>query len=83
MRREDRLIVVTKDPLYHFVPSNPWVPVGWRSREAVPLDPTPTLAKLSQLRYEGLADRQDDPDSGRLVAASRLSRHRSRAGTRF
>ena len=27
MRREDRLTVVTKDPVYHFVPSNPWVPV--------------------------------------------------------
>jgi sulfide:quinone oxidoreductase len=46
MRREDRLTVVTKDPLYHIVPSNPWVPVGWRSREAVQPDPAPTFAKL-------------------------------------
>ena len=28
MRPEDKLTVVTKDPLYHFVPSNPWVLVG-------------------------------------------------------
>ncbi len=35
MRPEDKLTVVTKDPLYHFVPSNPWIPVGWRKREAV------------------------------------------------
>ena len=28
MRPEDRLTVVTKDPMYNFVPSNIWVP-GW------------------------------------------------------
>ena len=45
MRREDRLTVVTKDPIYHFVPSNPWVPVGWRKREALEVDLAPTFAK--------------------------------------
>jgi len=45
MRREDRLTVVTKDPIYHFVPSNPWVPVGWRKRESVQVDLAPTFAK--------------------------------------
>ena len=45
MRREDKLTVVTKDPLYHFVPSNPWVPVGWRTREALQVDLAPAFAK--------------------------------------
>ena len=45
MRREDKLTVVTKDPIYHFVPSNPWVPVGWRSREALEVDLAPAFAK--------------------------------------
>jgi sulfide:quinone oxidoreductase len=45
MRPEDRLTVVTKDPVYHFVPSNPWVAVGWRTREAVEVDLTSTMAK--------------------------------------
>jgi sulfide:quinone oxidoreductase len=45
MRREDRLTVVTKDPVYHFVPSNPWIAVGWRTRENVQVDLAPTLAK--------------------------------------
>ena len=45
MRREDRLTVVTKDPIYHFVPSNPWVPVGWRTREHVQVDLAPTFAR--------------------------------------
>jgi len=45
MRSEDRLTVVTKDPLYHFVPSNPWVPVGWRTREAIQVDLALAFAK--------------------------------------
>lgn len=45
MRREDRLTVVTKDPIYHFVPSNPWVPVGWRTREHLEIDLAPTLTR--------------------------------------
>ena len=30
LRAEDTITVVTKDPKYHFVPSNPWIAVGWR-----------------------------------------------------
>ncbi len=45
MRPQDKLTVVTKDPIYHFVPSNPWVVVGWRSRQSVEVDLAPTLAK--------------------------------------
>ena len=51
MRREDKLTVVTKDPLYHFVPSNPWVPVGWRTREAsrsTSRRPSPSAASASR-----------------------------------
>jgi sulfide:quinone oxidoreductase len=28
LRPEDKVTVVTKDPKYHFVPSNPWIAVG-------------------------------------------------------
>ncbi len=45
MRPEDRLTVVTKDPIYNFVPSNIWVPVGWRTRDAVQVDLAPTFAR--------------------------------------
>ena len=45
MRPEDNLTVVTKDPVYHFVPSNPWVAVGWRTRQAVEVDLAPTFAR--------------------------------------
>jgi sulfide:quinone oxidoreductase len=45
MRKGDSLTVVTKDPIYHFVPSNPWVAVGWRTPESVQVDLAPVFAK--------------------------------------
>lgn len=45
LRKEDTVTVVTKDPHYHFVPSNPWVAVGWREREEITVDLAPTMAK--------------------------------------
>ena len=45
MRPEDELIVVTRDPKYHFVPSNPWIAVKWRGREDIQVDLAPTFAK--------------------------------------
>jgi sulfide:quinone oxidoreductase len=43
--KEDRVTVVTKDPTYHFVPSNPWIAVGWRDREDITVDLAPVMAK--------------------------------------
>ncbi|MFZ0097155.1 MAG: FAD-dependent oxidoreductase, partial [Gemmobacter sp.] len=45
IRSEDRITVVTKDPKYHFVPSNPWIAVGWRARDEITVDLAPTMAK--------------------------------------
>ena len=45
LRPEDKVTVVTKDPKYHFVPSNPWIAVGWRGREDITVDLAPTMAK--------------------------------------
>jgi sulfide:quinone oxidoreductase len=38
LRAEDRLTVIGQGPRYHFVPSNPWVAVGWRQREDIEVD---------------------------------------------
>lgn len=38
--RDDRLTVITKGSSYSFVPSNPWVAVGWRAREEIEVDLT-------------------------------------------
>ncbi|MFZ5752525.1 MAG: NAD(P)/FAD-dependent oxidoreductase [Pseudomonadota bacterium] len=45
LRREDTITVVTKDPKYHFVPSNPWVAVGWRKRDDITIDIEKTMKK--------------------------------------
>ena len=45
LRPGDKLTVVTKDAKYHFVPSNPWIPVRWRHREDIQIDLAPTFAK--------------------------------------
>jgi len=38
LRPEDHLTVITDTPRYHFVPSNPWVAIGWRKRDAIEVD---------------------------------------------
>ncbi len=44
-RSEDKITVISKDPKFHFVPSNPWVAVDWRTREDIEVDIGPALAK--------------------------------------
>jgi sulfide:quinone oxidoreductase len=54
MRAEDRLSVVNLGSTYSFVPSNPWVAVGWRERSDITVDLAPTLARRGiALRPEG------------------------------
>jgi sulfide:quinone oxidoreductase len=74
MRPEDNLTVVTKDPIYHFVPSNPWVAVGWRTREAVEIDLAPTFAKRG-INFKPVPVAKVEPDANRieLEDGSRLS----------
>ena len=41
----DTLTVVGQGRIYHFVPSNPWVAVDWRKREAIEVDLAPVFPK--------------------------------------
>jgi sulfide:quinone oxidoreductase len=43
--REHRISVVNKGTRFSFVPSNPWVAVGWRDRNAIEVDLEPVFAK--------------------------------------
>jgi sulfide:quinone oxidoreductase len=45
LRKEDKVTVVTKGATYHFVPSNPWIAVGWRKREEITVDLAPVMKK--------------------------------------
>jgi sulfide:quinone oxidoreductase len=59
LRREDRLTVVNLGSTYSFVPSNPWVAVGWRQPKDITVDLVPILKSRGiELRPEG-AERVD------------------------
>ncbi|MCL2713904.1 MAG: NAD(P)/FAD-dependent oxidoreductase [Alphaproteobacteria bacterium] len=45
MRPGDRLSIVSRERVYHFVPSNPWIAVKWRTREAIEVDLAPIFAR--------------------------------------
>ena len=45
------IAVITKGTQYSFVPSNPWVAVGWRKRDAVTVDLEPVMARRNIALY--------------------------------
>jgi sulfide:quinone oxidoreductase len=66
LRKGDRLTVVNQGASYSFVPSNPWVAVGWRTPEQISVDLKPVLAKKGiALRPEGA--RRVHPAENRIV----------------
>lgn len=40
------ITVISNTPTFHFVPSNPWVAVGWRKREDIEVELEPVFSKL-------------------------------------
>ncbi len=44
-RPEDKVTVISNNPKFHFVPSNPWVAVDWRKRDDIEIDIEPVLLK--------------------------------------
>ncbi|MCB1439158.1 MAG: NAD(P)/FAD-dependent oxidoreductase [Nitratireductor sp.] len=65
LRSEDKLTVVTKDPKYHFVPSNPWVAVNWRTRKDVEIDLAPTM-KSKKIDFITSPVTKLDPEANRI-----------------
>jgi sulfide:quinone oxidoreductase len=54
--KDHEVVVVNKGTTYSFVPSNPWVAVGWRDRQAIEADLEPVFAKRDiRLHPEGAA----------------------------
>jgi sulfide:quinone oxidoreductase len=38
LRPGDQVTLISQGKVYHFVPSNPWVAIGWRKREDIEID---------------------------------------------
>ncbi len=66
IRPEDTITVITKDPKYHFVPSNPWIAVGWRDREDITVDLAPTMAKKG-ITFKAVAAEKLHPEENRIA----------------
>lgn len=65
IRPEDQITVITKDTHYHFVPSNPWIAVGWRKREDISFDLAPTMAKKG-IGFKTVAAEKVHPEENRV-----------------
>jgi sulfide:quinone oxidoreductase len=61
----DRLTVIGQGPTYHFVPSNPWVAVGWRERDEVEIDLTEVMAR-KRIRYLHQGAKRVHPSDNRV-----------------
>jgi sulfide:quinone oxidoreductase len=65
LRREDRLTVVGQGPKYHFVPSNPWVAIGWRKREDIEVNLEEVMRRKG-IRYVTQGARRVHPKENRI-----------------
>jgi sulfide:quinone oxidoreductase len=65
LRPGDRLTLIGQEPLYHFVPSNPWVAVGWRQRSDIEAD-LHGIMKKKGVRYLTQGARRVDPQARRI-----------------
>ena len=57
--------VVSQGDRFHFVPSNPWVAVHWRKRDAIEVDLPPVFAKRG-IGFTGVGARQVSPALNQL-----------------
>lgn len=60
-----QVTVVNKGEDYWFVPSNPWVAVGWREPEALKVHLPPVMAK-HRINFSGVGARKVDPHASRI-----------------
>ncbi len=65
LRREDRLTVIGQGSRYQFVPSNPWLAVGWRDRRDIEVD-IETVMRGRGIGYLGQGARRVHPGENRV-----------------
>jgi sulfide:quinone oxidoreductase len=68
LRPEDDVTVINENAFYQFVPSNPWVLVGWREREDIVVDLVKPMKKRHIELVAGKAERVE-PDQKRVRLA--------------
>ncbi|MDY6942558.1 MAG: FAD/NAD(P)-binding oxidoreductase [Pseudomonadota bacterium] len=61
-----QVTLINASESFEFVPSNPWVAVGWRTREKITLPLAPVLARKG-IQFIGQAVTQIEPESRQLT----------------
>jgi sulfide:quinone oxidoreductase len=64
-RAGDKVTVISNNPRFHFVPSNPWVAVNWRKREDVELD-CATLLNRKGIDFIGVGAKRVHPEQNEV-----------------
>ncbi|PMS18587.1 pyridine nucleotide-disulfide oxidoreductase [Trinickia dabaoshanensis] len=67
-RDDDSVTVVSDNTHFHFVPSNPWVAVGWRKREDVAVELQPILEK-KRIGFDAAGAKRVHPERNELELA--------------
>jgi len=65
LRKEDRLTLVGESSVFHFVPSNPWVAIGWRKKPEIEIDLTKVM-KRKNIRFITAGAKRVHPDENRV-----------------
>jgi sulfide:quinone oxidoreductase len=64
-RSTDKITVISNNPKFHFVPSNPWVAVDWRTRADIELEIAPVLAK-KKIEFIGVGAKRVHPEKNQV-----------------
>lgn len=68
VRAQDRVTLVSDDTHFHFVPSNPWVAVRWRSRDDVSVELKPVLDK-KDIAFDATGAKRVHPERNEIELA--------------
>ncbi len=66
VRNKAEVVVVNKGDTYHFVPSNPWVAVSWRTREAIEVKLAPVFKKKG-IAFHSVGAKAVEPGKNQLI----------------
>ena len=72
VRRTDEVIVINETDFYQFVPSNPWVLVGWRDRKEIVVDLAKPMKKRRVDLIVGKAAKVEPEDKRVRLASGEL-----------
>lgn len=61
----DRVTIIGQEPRYHFVPSNPWVAIGWRDRDEIEIDLNAVMTRKG-IRYLSQGAKRVHPGENRI-----------------